>query len=204
MTEVKEIENKIAPRFGPSPQNQGCWELAGCGLITELSFRSNSKFTRGKCLFADGTTVRLGAPAQRPVASDLSRERPISAIAPPERGSEVGLVVGIRAALAGAQVARPPAGSLRAPARCLLRWQRSASAIAISKALRRIATAWPTPCKSRWRSCRRDRSSWCGRIRRVACPRARRCARRNNHAALAAGLRATPPSGIDRKTRVRC
>lgn len=151
------------------------------------------------------TAGRLGAPPHRPGANDLSLERPISAVAPPERGSKLGLVAGIRAALAGAPVARPPAATLRAPARCLLRWQRSASAIAISKALRRIAPAWPTPCKSRWRSCRRDRSSWCGRIRRATGLRVRKYASGSRTRKLTASLVCgkIPPCRRPRSSRLR-
>ena len=47
---------------------------------------------------------------------------------------------------------------------------------------------------------RRGPSSWCGRIRRAACRRARRCARRRNRAAPAADSPAGAPCGSRRRT----
>jgi len=61
-----------------------------------------------------------------------------------------------------------------------------------------------TPCRCPKRLCRRDPSSWCGRIRRAACPRARRCARQNNRAAPATGSPATVRCGRHRKTPAPC
>ena len=70
------------------------------------------------------------------------------------------------------------------------------STLAIADSLRRIGC----------RGCRRHpgRSSWCGRTRRAACPRARRCARQSSRAGPGAGWPADGRCGSRRSRPARC